>query len=760
MKKYLWLLLLLMIATSACSIKKFPNKPNTLSNGTSSEPLTANGSADQNIKKFANVEELRQFMNQRQAYGRGGGQEMMALDASLPTGAVAKSMAPTAQGGDSANSTITYTETNNQVKGVEEPDIVKTNGQLLFYARNNSVEIIQSYPATSSAILASLKFDGPVGNIFIYNNKLAVYGTPFNFKPISPSDTGNATGTQAVAPDSGSMGKIAAMPMIWQNNNFTYLKIYNLDQPQNPQIETDLTFEGSASNARLIDNYLYLLTNKYTYDLAGGDIIPRLYKNGGEIAQSAFPSIRYFDLPYQSFSFTSVNAIDLKEKDSTPTREIFLMAGNENIFASTENLYITYTNYLNEHNLLVNKTRELIFDRLPPKDQEVIRQIDALDEAILNKDEKLSKIYVLIMRYSSSLTEAEQKQIGEEVKNAIKAEHPQLRDELVSTQIHKIKLEGLALTYQNQAQVPGRLLNQFSMDESEGNLRLATTRDQTWSQILDNQQIDSDNAVYVLDQDLKIMGSLNNLAPKERIYSARFINDRAYLVTFVQTDPLFVIDLKNPSAPKVLGELKIPGFSNYLHPIDGNTLLGLGKDTKTNEWGGVVPTNLKLALFDVSDPTAPKILDQKTIGGEGSDSAALYDHKAFLFDPSTKTLALPVGLTSNEKNQFGYAELIFNGSIILKIADSKFQDLGRINHQVGNDSSNGFDYSKAVRRNLIIEGNIYSLSQNFLKINALSNLQEIKQIKFQEAAPEPQPFQTLKSDRPVPTEIQPITDKN
>lgn len=662
----------------------------------------------------------------------------MALDAAVPAGAMAKTSAPAQSGtaaGGATEQGLKYSETNNQVKGVDEPDIVKTNGKLLFYANGGKVEIIQAYPPAEAKILKSLELDGSINNLFLFNNKLVVYGTPNNFMPKSSSTADvSPANASAIAPET-RLSKIA-MPT-WRNQGYTFLKVYNIDEPSAPNLVTDLTFEGNAFDARLISNHLYLITNKYSYSIADGDILPLIYKKSDLIADTAFPSVHYFSFPYQSYSFTSVNAIDLNQDDAAPTREIYLLNGNESIYASKDNLYIASTQYLNEQDLMIKKTREIIFDRLPQKDQDLIKQIDGLDEAILNKDEKSGKIYSLIMKFSSTLTEAEQQQIGEQVKNAIKSEHPQLRDELVSTTLFKIKLDGLSIAFQGQAQVPGRLLNQFSMDESGEFFRIATTRDQTWSQILDNQQLEADNSLFVLDKEMSRVGALENLAPKERIYSARFIGDRAYLVTFVQTDPLFVIDLKNPREPKVLGELKIPGFSNYLHPINDTTLIGLGKNTETNEWGGVVPTSLKLALFDVSDPSAPKVLDEKTLGSSGSDSAALYDHKAFLYDNESKTLAIPVNLTGKTDNRFGYGNIEFNGSMVFNLSDLKLAERGKIDHRQPGENRQNFDYSSGVRRNLLIEGNIYTLSQNLMKINALPDLKEINQLKFANQLPNP-----------------------
>ena len=140
---------------------------------------------------------------------------------------------------------------------------------------------------------------------------------------------------------------------------------------------------------------------------------------------------------------------------------------------------------------------------------------------------------------------------------------------------------------------------------------------------------------------MKTIGSLTHIAEQEKIYSTRFIGDRLYMVTFKRIDPFFVIDLSTPSSPKILGKLKIPGYSDYLHPYDKNHIIGVGKETAANEWGGVSTKGLKLALFDVSDVEHPKQIDKVEIGDSGTDSAALSDHRAFLFDKNKNLLVIP-----------------------------------------------------------------------------------------------------------------------
>ncbi|WP_292460464.1 beta-propeller domain-containing protein [Methanothermococcus sp.] len=175
--------------------------------------------------------------------------------------------------------------------------------------------------------------------------------------------------------------------------------------------------------------------------------------------------------------------------------------------------------------------------------------------------------------------------------------------------------------------VPGRLINQFAMDEYNNNLRVATTIGNYWK-FRDR----TTNNLYILDDELNIKGKLTNLEKGERIYAVRFMGDTAYVITYRKTDPLLVIDLKDPENPKHLGKLKIPGYSTYLHPIGNNKFIGIGKDDDRK---------LKISLFDMSDYNSPKELDKYKLPEYWSE--ALYNHHAFLWDEDNGIVILPVG---------------------------------------------------------------------------------------------------------------------
>lgn len=221
-------------------------------------------------------------------------------------------------------------------------------------------------------------------------------------------------------------------------------------------------------------------------------------------------------------------------------------------------------------------------------------------------------------------------------------------DSTEKTQIYKFDIRNYDIKYLKNASVDGSALNQFSMDEFNGYLRIATTSG-NWGENLINQ-------VYVLDSNLETVGLLKDIAKGERIKSVRFTGNTAYVVTFIQTDPLFVIDLTDVKAPKILGELKIPGYSAYLHPVGEGLVMGVGLDgTETGTNGG-----MKVSLFDVSDPTNPVECEKFTMSGYENDnrqvyvdSDAYYDHKALCWDAENKIMYIPY---SKNEHQWAYSD--------------------------------------------------------------------------------------------------------
>jgi uncharacterized secreted protein with C-terminal beta-propeller domain len=275
------------------------------------------------------------------------------------------------------------------------------------------------------------------------------------------------------------------------------------------------------------------------------------------------------------------------------------------------------------------------------------------------------------------------------------------------------------------------------MGEYGDHFRLATTTGRTWWWSTQNVK----NQLYVLNMQLEIVGSVNDIAPGETIYSARFMGERAYLVTFVKIDPFFVIDLSDPFNPVILGELKIPGYSDYLHPYDENHVIGLGKDTVASEseefswYQGV-----KLSLFDVTDVNNPKEKSKFIIGDRGTYSIAQHDPHAFLFSHSKNLLVIPIRLHEIDPSSYSgeipgnaYGEFVWEGAYVLTVSEETGITLqGRISHtDEFVEENRWYRYNQnTIMRSFYIGDVLYTVSPNMIKATDLDTMDGINVIQL------------------------------
>jgi uncharacterized secreted protein with C-terminal beta-propeller domain len=306
--------------------------------------------------------------------------------------------------------------------------------------------------------------------------------------------------------------------------------------------------------------------------------------------------------------------------------------------------------------------------------------------------------------------------------------YPTWSDQGQYTSIYRVRVNGSALAFEAQGSVAGYVLNQYSMDEYNGYFRVTAT----W------QKETTLNYIYVLDMNLTKVGEL--LLPKfeqrETIQSTRFMGDKCYVVTFEQKDPFFVIDMSNPAAPNVAGKLQIPGYSSYLHPYDENHVIGLGMENNTV---------VKLSLFDVTNVNQPTEIAKYIVTGDWTYSEALQDPKAFLFDKQKELLVIPVSIT-----QYGVVNPgvpspspietpimrggYWQGEYVFELTlTGGFELRGGITH-VENDTSSqyyyGIDYGQTVNRALYIGNTLYTLSNSKVKLNSLTDLTQIAEVKL------------------------------
>ena len=312
------------------------------------------------------------------------------------------------------------------------------------------------------------------------------------------------------------------------------------------------------------------------------------------------------------------------------------------------------------------------------------------------------------------------------------------------TKIYKFNIsESKGVSYSTKTEIKGRTINQYSLDEKNGHLRIA---------LYDG----NGSRIEVFDENLKQIGTSNNVAKGETMYSSRFIGDKVYFVTYKTMDPLFVMDLSDETNIKVLGELHIPGYSTYLHPYDENHLIGIGMETEEivyKDSNGKVYSKsdriigMKMALFDVTDLKNPIQISQTVIGDRKTTSAILTNPKALLFSKEKQLIAIPV---NNYKDNFeintssnSYSELINQYTNYSKAYNAEgyfvyninvkdgFKLKGIITHETeDNNKTSYYRYNSKLLRGMYIDNNLYTVSENAVKVNSLDNLKLISEIKI------------------------------
>lgn len=310
------------------------------------------------------------------------------------------------------------------------------------------------------------------------------------------------------------------------------------------------------------------------------------------------------------------------------------------------------------------------------------------------------------------------------------------------TEIYKFNIEKNGkISYNTKNKIQGRTINQYSLDEKNNHLRIAL--------------YDSEGArVAVLDEKLNKIGITDYLAKGEKMYSSRFIDNKAYLVTYKTMDPLFVVDLSNEKHPQVLGELEIPGYSTYLHPYDEDHIIGIGVETEEivnrNSSGKVISTTartigMKMALFDVSDVENPVQISQTLIGDSRTTSAILTNPKALLFSKAKELIAIPVNnyiedfaidskgetyseiidsFTTYNKSHIGEGYFVYNINL-----EDGFKLKGTITHEY-EKKSGYYYYNSKLLRGLYIDNNLFTISENAVKVNNLDTLELIDELKI------------------------------
>lgn len=541
------------------------------------------------IKKFASEEEFKSYFEEGKLGFYSG------LGAVPPGMGVEELGIPLTDGKGGGAEPERVSETTVQVPGIDEPDIVKTDGKEIYFSLqgyywlrfmewmppqiSGETKIIKAFPPADLTIDSKIE---KAGDLLLRGNILVVF-----------------SGDEILG--------------------------YDVSNPKSPQKKWNIELkEGSyVIGARLLEDKIYLVTRMGIDEVHPCPIKP-LTSQGVtltiECTEIYHPIVQIpADVTYNAFK------IDINSGNTVKTTSFVGSSDSSVIYMSADSLYVTYLysgDYIKFYYDFINEKAKDLFPAL------IIEKIGKLKDYDISDTAKLTELNIILEKYKSSLDNDERLRIDNELSNRMSDYYKEHKRDLEKSGIIKINLSDFGILATGN--IPGRPLNQFALDEYQNYLRVATTVGGGFGMFWDWRTTgESANDVYVLDKDLKTVGSIKDMGLTERIYSVRFIEDKGYVVTFRETDPFFVLDLSKPENPELKGELKIPGFSSYLHPIAKDKILGVGREG----------SQVKLSLFDVSNPEKPSEMAKYILDEYWSD--VLETHHAFLQDKKHEIFFMP-----------------------------------------------------------------------------------------------------------------------
>lgn len=554
-----------------------------------------------------------------------------------------------------------FSGTNVQVAGVDEPDMVKTDGDRIVLISEGSL-IVVDVTGVEPREVGRLNLEGrAVQSFFLSGNRVLMFGAEWVSHPIPLAET------------DASFAPVHQSPTV---------QVTEVDISGDPEILRTMSIDGSFISGRMV-----------------GDAV-RLVVTSGPVG---------FE-----WSYPKGAGLRAERKAIEENREI--------IRNSTEENWIPYYLITNAEGDVIDEG--VLFDCDRARHPDEFSGLDMLSVVTIEFGSGFDLVDATgvlatgntVYASADSLYVATQGWQAWQWGRGVGPDRP--GD--VKTEIHKFDISDLTTTeYLASGEVEGYLLNQFSMDEHEGLLRVASTTSPNWW----GSGTDSESMVTILgevDGELIQVGLVDGLGVTEQIYSVRFMGDIGYVVTFRQTDPLYTLDLSEPTDPEVVGELKILGYSAYLHPLGGGLLMGVGQDATDS--GRIQGT--QVSVFDVSDPSEPERVDTYTLS-EGSNSQVEYDHHAFLYWEPDRLAMVPV----QQWRWDDKGEEVFFGVLGIRVgSDGSLEEVETIVHPGG--SGKDYDWRAQVQRSVVIEDIVYTISSKGMMKSSTDTLTELAWLDF------------------------------
>lgn len=620
--------------------------------------------------------------------GPWGGRGLDGARAPRAEARMSKSAAGASGGGPSS-----HTSTNVQELGVDEADLVKTDGKHLYTIHGGEVLILKSWPPSTTSIVTRVRVGAQAQptQLFLRGDRLVVFSRVYGSHPEQSVDAQGARVTT------------------YRSFYGTRISVLDIAERSQPRVIRHHEVEGQMLQARMIKGDIYLVSNAPVQ-------IPASYWQAA-MTQSQAP-YGQDEAAWRRWAQGVAPELRRRLKRALASVPMTTLLPRKRQLDANEGL-IGWKG--------MHECRDIYL----PKDSGQLGLL-SLTHLDLDRPWKVDAVAVMASGWQVYAS-------TDSLFVGMSGSHWWWRGfgqspDYNTTQLHKFTLRGEKgrPSYAASGTVQGYLLNQFSMSEHQGHLRVATT-DQNWFgggwgwQRARELPEGGGNNLSVLRQqgrELKLVGAIRGLARGERIYAVRMMEDKGYMVTFRQTDPLYTLDLSKPESPRVVGELKVNGFSSYIHPLGAKHLLTIGQDA--DDSGRV--KGLHLQIFDVSNPKSPQRTHHHRFDndeGGRSYSQAQNDHHAFTYDPRTRVLAIPM-----QRHDYRNPQQQFSGVVLLRVGKrSGFEELGRISHADLAEQSRrrscptcqttSYAFYAPVQRSIVMERYLYTLSSFGLKVSRL-----------------------------------------